>query len=123
MEDPSIPSDEREARWWAVAIHLSLLLTAVAPVAGYVAPILIWLIKRDEFPEIDRHGRNAVNWIITQVALGALSVILWFTIILIPVAWLLGIALYLLGIAFPIVAALRAKEGIAWRYPFTLPLM
>lgn len=115
----SISVDQQEARWWAVALHLSMLSSALVPLAGYVAPILIWLVKRDDFPEIDRHGRNAVNWMITQVACTVVTVVLFVTIIGIPIAWLMSIALYVAGIAFPILAALKAKDGIAWRYPAT----
>ncbi|MFG0319921.1 MAG: DUF4870 domain-containing protein [Planctomycetota bacterium JB042] len=119
----SITADEQEARWWAVALHLSMLSSALVPLAGYVAPVLIWLIKRDEFPQLDRHGRNAVNWMITQLLLGVLAIVLFATILLIPVAWLLSIALYVAGIAFPILAAIFAKDGRTWRYPASLPIL
>ncbi len=116
-------ADQQEARWWAVALHLSMLSSALVPLAGYVAPVLIWLIKRDEFPEIDRHGRNAVNWMISQLLLGVVAIALFFTIFLMPLAWLLWIALYVAGIAFPILAAIFAKDGRAWRYPASLPIL
>lgn len=119
----TMTADDQEARWWAAGLHLSMLSSAVIPLAGYVAPVVIWAIKKDEFPEIDRHGRNAVNWMISQFLFGIAAVVLWFTIIGIPVAIVMWIGLYIAGIAFPIIAAVKAKEGRTWRYPASLPIM
>ena len=119
----SMTADDQEARWWAAGLHLSMLSSAIVPLAGYVAPIVIWLIKRDEFPDIDRHGRNAINWMITAFLAAVAIVILCITIIGIPIAWLLGLAFYVAGIAFPIIAAIKAREGVAWRYPASLSIL
>jgi len=54
---------ESETRQWALYLHLSILTGYAVPIAGWVAPIVIWQIKKDQLPGLDAHGKNAVNWI------------------------------------------------------------
>jgi hypothetical protein len=107
-------SDDKDLRTWATLLHLSLLAGyTVVPLAGMIAPIIIWQIKKNELPEIDVHGRNVVNWIISSIIYGAIGFVLTFVI----VGWLVFLALYILGIVFPVIGALQANKGIAWKYP------
>ena len=86
---------------------------------GIIAPIVIWQVKKDEIPEIDVHGRNAMNWLITWVIYMAISVVLAFVIIGIPLLIIGGIA----GVVFPIIAGLKANEGKVWKYPLAIPFL
>lgn len=106
-----------EERRYAMLLHLSLLAGYLVPLAGFVLPIVIWQIKKDELPALDEHGRNAVNWLITSVIAWAAVILMFVTLVLIPVAILLSIVLGVVTVAFPIVAAIKADGGQAWRYP------
>ncbi len=98
---------------WAMALHLSLLAGYAVPLAGFVVPIAIWQIKKDHYPIIDEHGKNAVNWIISSTLYVILSVILVFVAI-----GIVGlIVLSVLAVVFPIVAAIKANNGEVWKYP------
>jgi uncharacterized Tic20 family protein len=108
---------EKESRTWAMVLHLSLLAGyTVVPLAGLVAPILIWQIKKNEIPEIDAHGKIVVNWIISSILYGAISFLLTFVLIGFP----LLILLYVLGIVFPIIGGIKANNGVTWKYPLTI---
>jgi uncharacterized Tic20 family protein len=109
---PSAPSEE-SARQWAMFLHLSVLAGYVLPVAGLVAPVVIWQMKKKEMPWIDAHGCNAVNWIITFVIAFVVCIPLFLVLIGFP----LMIALGVVGIIFPVVAAVKANNGELWRYP------
>ncbi len=122
--DPSPDvTHEREARLWAAILHASMLSSNLIPFAGFVVPIVIWLVKRDELPEIDAHGRAAANWMISAFLYTVGATILWFTIIGIPAAIILWGGLWLANIAFPVIAAVKAYDGKLWRYPATLSLL
>ena len=42
---------------WAMIVHLSALSGYLFPVVGNIAaPLVVWIIKKDEMPEVDRHG-------------------------------------------------------------------
>ena len=110
---------ERETRQWAFALHLSLLAGHVMPLAGWIVPVLIWQLKKDDLPGLDEHGKNAVNWIISAVIYGLVSVLLVFVV----VGVFLLIALGILGLIFPIIAAIKANEGVAWKYPMAITFL
>jgi uncharacterized Tic20 family protein len=111
--------EERQTRQWALFLHLSLLANYLVPLAGLVLPIVIWQLKKDELPGIDAHGKNALNWIISKVIYLVVSGILIFLVIGIP----LLIALGIVGIIFPIIAALKANNGEVWKYPLAIEFL
>ena len=97
-------------------IHLGQFAHGVAPLGGIVAPILVWQLKKDEHPEIDEHGKNVVNWIVSQFLYSIVAGILAFFIVGIP----LLLALVIVSMIFPIIGAIKASNGIVWRYPGTI---
>lgn len=105
--------DTNAANRWAMILHLSLLAGHIIPLAGFIAPLVIWQIKKDEFPVIDTHGRIAMNWIISEMIYFVLAIMLFFLLIGIPLMYFLIV----LGVAFPIIAAVKANNGEIWRYP------
>ncbi len=109
-------SDEEIARNWAMHLHLSQLLGYAVPILGLVVPILIWQIKRTDIPDLDRHGRIVLNWIVTSlIGLVVLSVLAWF-LIGIPLLFIWG----LLCVLFPLFGAYKASQGQVWQYPLAI---
>ena len=107
---------QRETNQWAMYLHFSMLAGYLIPLAGLIAPIVIWQVKKDELPGIDEHGKNAVNWIISHLIYGFVFVILCIVLIGIPLLIALGVC----SIAFPIVAGIKANSGEIWRYPLAI---
>lgn len=112
------PSDPRaELRSWAMLLHLSMFAGYLVPMAGFVAPIVIWQVKKSELPGLDAHGRAAANWLISYVVYSIVSLVLVLCCVGIPML----IALILVGVIFPIVAAVKAGDDEVWKYPFSIP--
>ena len=109
----NISSDENT---WSMFIHLSQFCGYIFPLAGLIVPIVLWQVLKNESPFIDKNGRIVVNWIITEIILSVIFGILCFVLIGIP---LLG-ALIILGIVFPIIGGIKANNGEAWSYPFSI---
>jgi uncharacterized Tic20 family protein len=112
--DPA--TQEQQTRLWGLILHLSMLAGSAVPLAGYIAPIVIWQVRKDELPGIDAHGKNAVNWMISQLIYLAVGFVLAFVVIGVPII----VVVTLLGIIFPIVAAIKANQGETWKYPLTI---
>ncbi len=112
-------AEEKDTRQMALLLHLSCLAGLAVPLAGIVAPILIWQVKKDELPGLDQHGKNAVNWIISELLYIVICIPLLFVLIGIP----LLIAVAVMGIVFPIIAALKANRGEVWRYPLSITFL
>ena len=79
-------------------------------------PLIVWLLKRNDSPEIDAHGKEAVNFQISLV-LYALVVIPVAGLITCGLGMLLYVPLYALGIVGMVMAALAANRGEFYRYP------
>lgn len=115
---PSSPSPEE--RNWAVVCHLSalagLLLWGVGIVLG---PLIAWLLKKDTLSFVDDQGKEALNFQITVFLAGVVCSALVFLLIGVP----LLAALAVFDLVFIIIAAVKASEGVAYRYPIALRLI
>ena len=101
---------------WAMLIHLTQFAGYVAPLAGLVVPIVLWQVKKNELPGVDAHGRNVANWILSELIYAAISELLCFVVIGVP----LLIALGILSLVFPIIGGIKASSGEVWRYPLSI---
>lgn len=107
---------ERDLRLWAMLLHLSAILGWTGlPLMGLVVPIVIWQVKKDDLPEIDIHGRNVANWLITSLIYFGICFVACFVFIGFPMMVLLIVA----AIAFPLIGGLKANNGVVWEYPLT----
>jgi len=107
-------------RSWCVACHLSALAGFVVPALGHIlGPLIVWLIKRADSPEIDEHGKEALNFQISMLIYNIVAGILC----LILIGFALLAILHVLNVVFVIIAAVRASEGRMYRYPLTLRLI
>jgi uncharacterized protein len=110
----------KEARTWAVLCHASALIGFFVPWAGHIlGPLIIWLIKRGEFPEIDEHGKESLNFQISMLIYNLIAAVLCLVLI---GFFILGI-LHILNLVLVIVASVRASEGKLFRYPLTIRLI
>jgi hypothetical protein len=114
-----VEDKETQARQWAMFIHLSQFAGFVVPVAGCVAPILLWQLKKDELPGVDVHGKLVVNWMISLIIYVVVSSILCVVLIGIPLVVALGI----IAVVFPIVGEIKANNGEVWKYPLTITFL
>ena len=110
---------EQETRNWAMLLHLSVLLGYAFPLVGMIVPIVIWQWKRETLPMIDEHGKMAANFIISMLVYSlALSAIGWVTFWMFGMLYIAVAILWIVGVVFPLIAAMKANQGIFWRYPY-----
>jgi uncharacterized Tic20 family protein len=108
-----------EQKQWGMFTHLSQLLNFVIPFGGIAAPVIIWQLKKDEIPALDAHGKMIVNWLLSCLIYGAVSFILAFVLI----GFLGFIALFVMGVVFPIIGGIKANNGELWEYPLTIKFL
>lgn len=92
---------------------LSHVLTFVAPI---LAPLIIYLLKKDESKYIAYHAKESLNF---QITLIIIIIGLFLSVIGIFLIWIPAIAAFVLVI----IATIRASEGTLYKYPFTLRLI
>lgn len=110
------PVADNDRRKWAMLLHLSILTAHVVPILGLIAPIAVWQLKKDQYPEIDEHGKNVVNWLLSMLLYVGVSIALCFVFIGIPLITACGLA----SVICPVIAAIKANNGEVWRYPLTI---
>jgi uncharacterized protein len=107
-------------RTWVVLCHASALLGFFVPAAGHIlGPLVVWLAKRADSPEIDAHGKESLNFQISMLIYGVISGILC----LIVIGFFLLAILHILNVVFVIVASIQANEGKLYRYPIAFRLI
>ncbi len=117
---PPLGMPSREDRTWGMLCHISAVAGFLAPcILNIVAPLVIWLMKREDSPFVNDQGREAVNFNITVSICTAICFVLAWIIIGIPLLFILGITWFILVL----IATLRANDGVAYRYPFCLRLI
>jgi uncharacterized Tic20 family protein len=109
----TIPAEERGL---AAITHLSGLAGYIVPLGGVLVPIVIWIVKGDS-RVISSIAKQALVLNLVVFALGFALFALFLTVILIPLSILGWIVLGIGAVALPIVGALKASEGVYFRYP------
>ncbi len=115
-EHEALQLSDKQTRFWAMLLHFSVFLGYVLPIAGLIAPILIWQIKKDQLPGIDVHGKNVVNFLLSFLIYSVIALALCFIL----VGFLLLPVLAVAGIICPIIGGIKANDGEAWTYPMTI---
>ena len=103
----------------AMWCHLSALVGYFFPLGSIVAPLVIWLTQREEYPFVDQQGKEAVNFNLSIFLYGLVSLLLVFLL----VGFILLPLLAVFHVVCTIVAAVKASQGEAFRYPLTIRLV
>ena len=100
--------------------HASALAGFFVPWAGHIlGPLIVWLAKRGDSPEIDEHGKESLNFQISMLIYNLIAGVLCLVLIGFVI---LGI-LHVLNLVLVIVASIQASEGKLYRYPITIRLI
>lgn len=109
-------SDERT---FSMLCHLSALSGLIIPFGHIIGPLVVWLLKKEEFPEVDRQGKAALNF---QLSLTIYSIIAGILVIFLVGFVLLG-AIFLLGLILTIIASVKSSNGERFEYPLSINLI
>jgi hypothetical protein len=109
----------KDARMWAMFCHLGGLagLVPIIPAFGsIIVPLVIWQIKKNEFPFVDEQGKEAVNFQISMLIYSIICIPLVF----ICIGVILLVAIGIIDIVFSLIAAIKANNGEHYRYPICI---
>lgn len=107
-------------RTWGMLAHLSALAGLVIPLIGNVlGPLVVSIARSDQSPFVAAHAKEALNFNI----LVTLAALVCTVLMLVFIGFLLGSALFIAWLVMTLVAAIRASEGAAYRYPISLRLL
>jgi uncharacterized Tic20 family protein len=113
----------KDERTWAMIAHLSAFAYYFTGIGHILGPLIVWLAKRDGRPFVDDQAKEALNFQISVTIYGVILCLLVITVIFAIFAIPLLIALHVFQIVFIIIAALKAQDGVVYRYPLCLRLV
>lgn len=121
---PAVPAPSSDTRNLAAIAHLSAF-AAFAGIPSFIGPLLVWLLQRDRDAFVGEHAREALNFNLSLLIYAAAAIVAMILtlglglIVIIPVA-LVAVPAWLV---VTVLAAVRAADGQAYRYPFTMRLV
>ena len=113
------PITTQDDRLWGTLVHLSALLNLVMGLGGLIAALIVWLVFRDRSAYVEREARESLNFQISFVIYGLAAGLLVMVVIGLLLLPIVGIAMVILCI----LAAVKANEGVGYRYPFIFRLV
>jgi uncharacterized protein len=125
MSDPNsspvsgaVPTENE--RTWGMLAHLSALVGLVIPLIGNVlGPLGVSIARADQSAFVAAHAKEALNFNISVT----LAAVVCALLMLVFIGFLLGSALFIAWLVMTLIAAIKASEGVAYRYPFSLRLV
>jgi hypothetical protein len=114
-----VTEENEDARLWGMLVHLAGLAAFCFPLGNIILTLIFWELKKHEFDFVDRHGKEAMNFQISMSVYGLVAFALTFACIgflLLPVVAIIDVVLLL-------IAAVRAHNGMEYRYPLTFRLI
>jgi uncharacterized Tic20 family protein len=109
---PAVTPSQDE-RTMALLSHILTLLSM------FLAPLIIYLIKKDESSFVAEHAKESLNF---QITVG-IGYIICFVLMLVLIGVFLLAVLGLVSFILVIVATIKASEGKLYKYPFNLRLI
>ena len=121
QDSPPSKETNTDARMWGMICHLAALAGIVVPVIGcIIGPLIIWQIKKEEFPFVDKQGKEAVNFQISMSLYLLVSAILWIPLSFICIGVVIPVAISIIDLIFLLIAAVKANDGEHYRYPLSI---
>ncbi|HEY9601589.1 MAG TPA: DUF4870 domain-containing protein [Allocoleopsis sp.] len=129
--------------WLPLILLGSIGILLPIPFLNIVGPLIVWLTKKEQHPFIDAHGKESLNFQISFTIYGVIAAIVFFFVIAVTcgvglsntsssqllsqiglvLAVVGGVCSLIVGIlqlVLIIFAAIKAKKGELYHYPFTL---
>ena len=116
---PAENQTTKDERTWAMLCHFSAFTGLIFPLGNFLAPLIIWLIKKEEFPFVEDQGKEVLNFQISMTIYLIISGILCIILIGIPIV----IGLIIFSFIITIIATISANDGKSYRYPLNLKLI
>jgi uncharacterized Tic20 family protein len=107
---------DQDSRTWGMLAHLSTFAGYVVPCGNIIGPLVILLTKKDQMPFVEKHAKEALNFQLSVFIYTIFSVML----ACIFVGIFTMIAVLICSLIFPIIAAVKANEGVMYRYPLSI---
>jgi len=105
-----VSAESPDAKTMGMLCHLLAIFT------WWIAPLVIWLIKKDQSPFVNQQGKEALNFELTMM----IGVVAGFLTACILIGWVILLAVWVLNIVFGIISTITVNKGQPYRYPICI---
>jgi hypothetical protein len=98
---------------------LAILSHILTIISSFIAPLIIYLLKKDDSPYVAEHAKESLNFQITMFILYIISFLLIIVLVGLLFIWALSIA----NLILVIIATIKASENKMYRYPINFRLI
>ena len=106
-EPQLVGPETSDAKTMAMLCHLLAIFT------GFIVPLIIWLIKKDESRFVDQQGKEVLNFELTLL----IAFVVGIATSCIVIGFFVIIAAQVCNIVFGILATIEVNKGNPYRYP------
>ena len=105
---------DKKERTWGMLCHLTALLGITGVPFGHIfCPLIIWLLKKNDYPFVDEQGKESLNFQLSMTVYTLISALLIF----IKIGFVLIIVLATVNLVLVIIASVKANSGETYQYP------
>lgn len=112
---PGPMDKDKDAKQWAMLAHLLGVLT------GFVGPLIIYLVKKDEHPFVEQEAKEALNFHLTMLIGYLISMVV--VVVSCGFIFFAPIVPAIISVIFGIIGTLEANKGAPYRYPMTIRMI
>jgi uncharacterized protein len=102
---------------------MAMIAHLVGGLVGFLVPLIVWLIKKDQSKFVDDQGKEALNFQLTILIAHAVL----FPFLCIPFVnilfGLVHLGLRVASIVFGVIGGMAAQKGEVYRYPVNLRMI
>lgn len=108
--------ENKEERTWGMLCHISALAGFVIPFGNIIGPLIIYSMKKEEYPFVADQGRESLNFQISVMV----YLLMAFLLLLLVFGILFIIVIPVLSFILTVIASVRANDGEYYRYPLCI---
>ena len=111
-----VEKDHGEAQKYGMLCHLTALAMFVVPFGNIIGPLVVWLLKKDEYPFVDEQGKESMNFQISMIIylfVSGFLILAGIGLIMLPL-------LFIADLILVVVAAVKVSDGETYQYPLTI---
>jgi uncharacterized Tic20 family protein len=109
-EEPTLLTPTSDEKTMAILAHILTIF------AGFIAPLVVYLVKKDESAYVAAHAKESLNFQLTLLIAYLICIVLMVVLIGILLIWVVMIA----NLVLVIMATIKASEGKLYKYPFSI---
>ncbi len=108
--DAPVVGTTKDERTWGMLCHLAGFSGYVIPFGNILGPLIVWSMKKDEYPMVADQGKESMNFAIS----------FWIYALITAITIVGPLVVIVFAVVMRIIACIRANDGEYYRYPLTI---